>query len=108
MTATQGPWIACQNGGDDSNPAKVLVAHPTIGTIAQCDFGDTVEESEANAALIANAPDMVDFIKRVSTFTGYLAYNEASPEDSTADAERFMALLAEGRALCAKATQAAL
>jgi len=100
-THSQGPWKIAARFPNDNG--RIQVVSPSSAKVI-CDIWKS-DSAEANATLIASAPGMADFIKRVSTFTGYLAYNESMPEDSTADAERFLALLAEGRALYAKATQ---
>lgn len=49
---TPTPWVAKENGGDDTNPAKMFIVDGSGNTIAACDYANDDATSEANAAHI--------------------------------------------------------
>ncbi len=69
-THTPGPWIASHRRGQDGN-YRTEVYSPEHGGIATCDWtmkhcGNGVTETyrEANARLIAAAPEMLEALRR--------------------------------------------
>lgn len=59
MKHTKGEW----NGKDSE-----VYSLETGKTIARCDIGGRDEETEANALIMASAPEMIKFIHEVALF----------------------------------------
>ncbi|MEA2094173.1 MAG: hypothetical protein U9P11_06395 [Pseudomonadota bacterium] len=64
MKHTKGPWIAEPNGGDDPDPTiRCISAGDELVATAEMIWHDVdwdVEQQEANAKLIAAAPDLLE------------------------------------------------
>jgi hypothetical protein len=70
---TPGPWIAVPNGGDDEDIRALLVGkndqYGDFTTIADC-RSRWIPDEEANARLIAAAPDMLAALTLVEPILG--------------------------------------
>jgi hypothetical protein len=82
---TPGPWTAEPNGGDDDDLRKLFICANTGAetTIAEV-FTGLEEDAEANAALIAAAPDLAEAVRELLA-THPAAYREPGPIDNRTD-----------------------
>jgi hypothetical protein len=92
---TPGPWTAVPNGGDDEDPRAVLVAvrdqYGDWTVLADCRnrwlADDVSGDEEANARLVAAAPDMLEALEHAKWWietTCQYAHEEGTSVDSLA------------------------
>ncbi len=85
---TKGPWINVANGGDDPNPAKLVIEQSggteyLIGEAFGSDMGDS--EAEANARLMAASPELLEALEALVKYM-MDSWGSASEEWSNAKA----------------------
>lgn len=62
---TPGPWIASKYSSVVGCPVVNQIGHVVCNTASAGTFESGKEEAEANAKLIASAPDMLDALKMI-------------------------------------------
>lgn len=104
MTAqwTPGPWHV--ETRDFPNRAPVLKAQAIVGsdghTITEGAWGSTWTQSDANARLIAAAPEMADMIARLET--GLADMRRRGVIDESDDSQWLDAVITNARAVLAR------
>ena len=91
---TPGPWDV-----DFSGPARLAITGPSEETIARCDMQcENGDVDEANARLIAAAPDLLEACKAVEVWVILATARDAHPEavdNALADLKMLRAALAK-------------
>lgn len=75
---TPGPWLIEVNG---------FIIAPDGFSVADCDRGRDVNEADANARLIAAAPDMLMALKNIRKYIEYCDHEPALDEIDAAIAK---------------------
>lgn len=93
MSHTPGPWFENLQRRPKGQPIEIINGNPTASALAYVPHHGKF--SEANAKLIAAAPDLVQAVKNFVGFAEYHELEKANP--------RFRIQLLEMRAALAKA-----
>ncbi|WP_161626250.1 hypothetical protein [Sphingobium baderi] len=109
MKHTTGPWEACDQGdyGDFDGNSRIILGDDMRIAVVQWSPGDMQAESDANACLIAAAPDLLAALVEILGPLNVCSDNKNVPDDTCLPIDMTMGELRKARAAIAKATGAA-